>query len=1046
VPITLSQTYRQGISIPRSPDESQEEIIAIFLKFPNFVKHPDFRQESDLRLPILRRICAVKSNSYLEQNKFINAMDKKIKKLILIDANALMHRAYHALPPLTTKKGEMVNAVYGFTSVLLKVIKDLKPDYMICAFDVAGGTFRDKIYKDYKAGRIKPEQEFYDQIPIIKKVVKVLNIPIVERQGFEADDIIGTLANGKWKMENGKVKTTIVTGDLDVLQLVNENTEVFTLRKGIKDTVIYDEKAVEERYNLKPEQIIDFKGLRGDPSDSIPGVRGIGEKGAIDLIQKFGSMEKIYEAIEQNKIGGLIKPKIKEKLIAQKKEALMSKELATIKRDMEIKLNLEDCIWGDYDKAELNSLFRDLEFYSLMSRVDEEVESRKSKVESKEDKKYVRYIILDTNEKMNNFLIELKKQKRFVFQTKSGDDNISQRDLAGMIIAWKKSPIYYIPLILADNKPNLFNASKTAESYSLMKLKPILEDESYKKIGYFLKRDIEALYNHDIIIKGLDFDIMLAAYLLDPGKRDYSKDKIIFDYLGKHNLNSISEEDKNIIAKNEDNKGKTQTDYTKENRASDTKNETSNLEDKIKNANEIAKLSHLFELYEILGNKLKELEMENLFYKIEMPLISILVKMEIKGVSLDVKLLKILSGELSSKIAELEEKIHTLAGDKSFNINSSQQLSRILFDKMKLSTNGIKKTQTGYSIAAPEMEKLKKEHIIVSFISEYKELVKLKNTYVDALPKLISKKTNRLHTTFNQTATATGRLSSSSPNLQNIPARTEVGRKIRKVFIAEQGRKLISADYSQIELRIIAMVSGDKKMKEIFNQGLDIHVATAAEVNQVPLEKVTAQMRRSAKALNFGVIYGMGAFGFAQSAGIEKDKAKEFIENYMKKFSGVASYIEKSKEDARKIGYAETIWGRRRYLPGLNSSNGIVKSGAERMAINMPIQGAAADVIKIAMLKIDKWLDEYNAKISSSQYEAKPRQGVEDAVKLLLQVHDELVFSIKEENVFESAREIKKIMENSHLSLDGKKIDFPIPIVVDIKAGDNWEEMESLSF
>ena len=930
---------------------------------------------------------------------------KPSKKLILIDANALMHRAYHALPPLTTKKGEVVNAVYGFTSVLLKVIKELKPDYMICAFDVAGGTFRDKIYDEYKAGRVKPDQEFYDQIPKIKEVVKALNIPIVEKQGFEADDVIGTISEQALHVTRYTLHVTIVTGDLDALQLVDENTEVYTLRKGIKDTVTYDEKAVQERYGLNPEQIIDYKGLRGDPSDNIPGVKGIGEKGAIDLLQKFGSMEKIYQAIEKDKIGDLIKPKIKEKLIAQKKEALMSKELATIKRDMDIKLNLEDCVWGDYDKGELNNLFRELEFYSLMNRVDEasrngdSVSTNNSETESPfqdKSKKYIKYIILDTDEKVDKFLEELKKQNRFVFQTRSSQDDVSQKDLTGMVFMWKTSPMYYVPLVLKDNKPNLFNASVLAVNSSLEKLRPILEDEKYKKIGYFFKRDVEALCNHNIDIKGLDFDIMLAVYLLDPGKRDYSKDKIIFDYLGHRGNIEIKDENE--------------------------------IKEKIKNASEIAKLSHSFELYEILKKKLEESEMEDLFYKIEMPLIKILVKMEINGVNLDVKLLKILSGELSNKIFELEEKIHTLSGDKSFNINSSQQLSQVLFGKMKLSVEGIKKTQTGYSVAATELEKLKEEHIIVSFISEYKEFVKLKNTYVDALPKLISKKTNRLHTTFNQTVTATGRLSSSNPNLQNIPIRTEIGRKIRKAFIAETGRKLISADYSQIELRVIAMVADDKKMKEIFNEGLDIHAATAAEVNQVPLEEVTSQMRRSAKALNFGVIYGMGVFGFARSAGIERDKAKEFIENYMKKFSGVAKYMERSKEDAKKVGYAQTIWGRRRYLPELNSSNAMVKNAAERMAINMPIQGAAADVIKIAMLKIDKWIDEYNNKNK-------------DAVKLLLQVHDELLFSIKEENVSEAAENIRKIMENCHLSLDGKKIDFPVPIVVDIKAGDNWEEM-----
>ena len=953
-------------------------------------------------------------------------MLNKPKKLILIDGNALMHRAYHALPPLTTKKGEVVNAVYGFTSVLLKVIKDLKPDYMICAFDVAGGTFRDKIYDEYKAGRKKPDQEFYDQIPKIKEVVKVLNIPIVEKQGFEADDVIGTLAfqaNNELRITNYELQTTIVTGDLDALQLVDKNTEVYTLRKGIKDTVIYDEKAVQERYGLKPEQIIDYKGLRGDPSDNIPGVNGIGEKGATELLKNFGSIEKLYKAIENEKDNNLIKPKIKEKLIAQKDQALMSKKLATIDQNMRLKLDLEKCVWGDYNKEELNNLFRELEFYSLMSRVDEAnnngVESRKSKISNDGNKKYVRYMILDKNEKVDKFLLELRKQKRFIFQTRSDSDDLNQRDLTGIVFLWKNSPIYFIPLILKDNKPNLFNTSALSENSSLEKLKPILENKNYKKIGYFFKRDIENLSNHNINIKGLEFDIMIAAYLLDPGKRDYSKNKVIFDYLGHTDIEEIES--------------------------------AKEIAEKIKNASIIAKLSHFFELHEILKKKLEKEKIDDLFYKIEMPLIKILVKMEINGVNLDVPLLKVLSGELADKISKLEKKIHTLSGDKNFNIKSSQQLSQILFEKMKLPTNGIKKTQTGYSVAATELEKIKEENIIINFISEYKELVKLKNTYIDALPKLVSKKTGKLHTTFNQTVTATGRLSSSSPNLQNIPIRTGVGRKIRKAFISESGRKLISADYSQIELRIIAMIANDKKMKDIFNKNLDIHTATAAEVNRIPIEDVTSEMRRAAKALNFGVIYGMSVFGFARSAGIDRDRAKKFIDNYMEKFSNVAKYIEKSKEDARKKGYAETLFGRRRYLPELNSSNVMVRNSAERMAINMPIQGTAADIIKIAMIKIDRWIDKYNNETgahslecrecdkSHSTYRLKPELQI---IKLLLQVHDELLFSVKGEHLEKAVQDIKEIMENKSLDIDGKKIDFSVPIKVDLKIGDNWEEMK----
>ncbi|MCK5332263.1 DNA polymerase I [Candidatus Parcubacteria bacterium] len=922
------------------------------------------------------------------------------KRLILIDGNALMHRAYHAIPPLTTRNGEMINAVYGFTSVLLGVIKELKPDCIICTFDVEGGTFRDQIYAEYKAGRKKPDQDFYDQIPRIKEVVKTLNIPIVEKKGFEADDVIGSLARQVGK--SGKIETIIVTGDLDTLQLVDKHTKVFTLRKGIKDTVIYDEKRVFERYGFAPNQVVDFKGLRGDPSDNIPGVKGIGEKGATELLQNFGSIEKLYKAIEEDKTRDLIKPKIKEKLIAEKEKALMSKKLATIDCEMNIEYNLEDCKWGDYNKVELNNLFRELEFYSLMDRIEKEngnSDNQNQVAENKIEKKYVQYIILDTDKKVDDFLIKLQKQKKFVFQTRSDNEDVSQRDLTGIVFLWEKSPIYFIPLVLKDNKPNLFNTSVLAENSPLEKLKSILEDENYKKIGYHFKHDIEGLASHGINVRGLEFDIMLAAYLLDSGKRDYSKDKIIFDYLGHRNNEEI------------------------ENRAE--------IENKIKNASIIAKLSHFFELYRIMQKKLKEEGMEDLFCKIEMPITKVLVKMELNGVSLDVKLLKILSGEISEKIQKLEKKIHTLSGDEFFNINSSQQLSTILFEKMKLPTEGIKKTKTGFSIAAPEMEKLKTEHIIISFISEYKELVKLKNTYVDALPKLVSKKTNRLHTTFNQTITATGRLSSSEPNLQNIPVRTSIGRKIRKAFIAESGRKLVSADYSQIELRVVAMVADDQKMKEIFNNNLDVHNATAAEVNQVPLQEVTAEMRRSAKALNFGIIYGMSTFGFARSAGIENDQAKKFIENYMKRFSGIAKYIEKSKEDARKNGYAETIWGRRRYLPEINASNGLIRSSAERMAINMPIQGAAADIMKIAMLKIDNWVTEYNLRNN-------------DAIESLLQVHDELIFSIKEENVPEATKHIREIMENSHLELDGKKIDFPVPIVVDMKVGDNWEEMKDI--
>ncbi len=925
----------------------------------------------------------------------------KNKKLILIDGNALMHRAYHALPPLTTKKGEMVNAVYGFTSVLLKVIKELKPDYMVCAFDVAGGTFRDKIFSGYKAGRVKPDQEFYDQIPKIKEVVKALNIPIIEKQGFEADDIIGTLSQ---KASKEKLETVIVTGDLDVLQLIDDRTKVFTLRKGIRDTIIYDANAVFDRYGLSPEQIIDFKGLRGDPSDNIPGVKGIGEKGAIDLLKNFGSMEKLYMAIDEKKDGVLIKPKVKEKLIAQKKQALMSKDLATIKLDVPVELDLARAVWGDYDKNELNKLFRELEFYSLMDRVaqaNDHINNTEEKKgpEKKDGGRNVRCVVLNSGVETERLSEKIKKNRIFAFKTEI-EDGSSGNDLAGIYFSLDGDIIYYLPIKSSKNKLDLFGSSEDVPIGDILNIfKPIFENKDYKKVGFDLKRDTKVLLGNKIDINGIHFDIMLAAYLLSPGKRDYSEEKVIFDHLDYVPQAEISYEDGS----------------KKENKVS----------------KEISNFSAYFRLMKNLDEGLQKVKMEDLFYKIEIPLLKVLSKIEASGVKIDTVILKNLSNEIEEKINKLSENIHKLSGNDSFNINSSQQLSEVLFEKMKLPTDDIKKTNTGYSVAATELSKIKGEHIIVDFISQYKELTKLQNTYVNALPRLVSKRTGRLHTTFHQTVTSTGRLSSSDPNLQNIPARTEEGKKIRKAFIAESGRKLVSCDYSQIELRIIAMIADDPIMKDIFNRGLDIHAATAAEVNEVPLEKVTPEMRRAAKALNFGVIYGMSVYGFSQSAGIDRDKAKKFINNYMRRFSAVASYIERSKADAREKGYAETLWGRRRYLPELKSLNAIVKNAAERMAINMPIQGTAADIIKISMIKIDNWVEEYNKKN-------------EDSTRILLQVHDELLFSIKKENIKEASVNIKKIMENSHLELDGKKIDFPVPIVVDVKVGDNWEEMEKV--
>lgn len=916
------------------------------------------------------------------------------KKFILVDSNAIMHRAFHALPPLTTKSGEVVSVVYGFTSVLLKIIKELKPEYVACAFDVAGGTFRGEIFDQYKAGRKKPDQEFYDQIESVKEIVRAMNIPIYEKVGFEADDIIGTIAQKVSKDDN--IEVFIATGDMDALQLVGKNVKVYSFKKGISETIIYDAEKVFERYGIRPDQVVDFKAIRGDVSDNIPGIKGIGEKGAVNLLQEFGTIENLYEKIESKDGADSIKSGVLDKLVSQKSSAFMSKELATIKCDVDVDFRLEDCIWGDYDRENLLKIFRRFEFFSLIGRLEEtENNINHKEILQAETKRKIQVVCraVKTEKDLEILIDKIKTSGTFVFKTMETVHKIAEKNLNGLIFIFDKKEIFYVPIDCeAQADLNLFSEKKT-DNHFLDKLKPFLEDEKYRKIGFNLKRDMECLAAYEIRLNGLEFDAMLAAYILDPGKREYSEEKVFFENLGMDvSCEFISGDEAGLDCK-------------------------------------FAEMVYLFDLREKFEKDLKATGMERLYYKIEMPLIPVLCDIEMTGVKLDIDFLKAMSKEADQEIERISGTIHHLSGDKDFNINSSKQLAAVLFEKMKIPTQNIKKGKTGYSVAASELDKMRGEYEIIDYISEYRELAKLKNTYIDALPKLINKSTGRLHTTFNQDITATGRLSSSDPNLQNIPIRTEIGRRIRKAFVAEAGRVLLSADYSQIELRIIATIADDKIMQEIFQKGLDIHSATAAEVNQVSLSEVTPEMRRAAKALNFGVIYGMGVFGFAQSAGIDRAKAKEFIDNYMKRFFAVAEYIENSKTEAKEKGYAETLWGRRRYLPELKSSNAMVRSAAERMAINMPIQGTAADLMKINMIKIAEWAETYNAE--------NP-----DAVRILLQVHDELLFSVQEKFLESAGEGIKHIMENGHIKFDGQDINFSVPIEVSLKSGKNWGEMK----
>ncbi len=900
------------------------------------------------------------------------------KKLILIDGNAIIHRAYHALPPFTTKKGELVNAVYGFASTLLSVISEFKPDYVVASFDLAGKTFRHEKFEDYKANRVKGDDELYAQIPRVKEVVRAFNVPIYEQAGFEADDVIGTIATqisalGGNSTEN--IETIIVTGDMDTLQLINATTSVYTMRRGLSDSVLYDSDKVFERYGLTPAQIIDYKALRGDPSDNIPGVKGIGEKTAVTLLQKYLTLDGVYENIEE------IKGAVKEKLERDKVQAYLSKELATISLEAPVKFELEKSILHDFNRETIMKLFSELNFFSLIKRLPNG-DTTDTKLQNKSEAtnngvQDFKYFIADERNKAE-ILKEMENATEISLATETADGKLSS-----LAISWKTGRAAFFPLI---------------NNY-LPELKNILENPDIKKVGYDLKTIYKQLFSTEIFLQGLSFDAMIAAYALNPGEK-LGLEKIIFSELGEE------------IAFEKKIKGQLSL--------------VANPEDEQAAMNLVCRRAdYALKLKSVLEKRIAEISQEQkdadrtdgnlqeIFSQMEMPLVEILAKIELDGIELNTVIFKGISEKITGTIKNLEKSIHELAG-KDFNINSPSQLSEILFVTMGLPTSDIKKTKKGLSTASAELGKLKSSHKIIEKIEHYRELFKLKTTYLDAIPKLIDEK-SRIHTTFNQAVTATGRLSSAEPNLQNIPIKTELGQLLRTAFVAKNGYRLVSADYSQIDLRCVAHVSNDKKLIEAFFRGEDIHKITAAQINNVTLSQVTEKMRSAAKALNFGIIYGMSSFGFSQSAGITREEAQRFINAYMEKFSGVASYMKETREFARTNGYVETLLGRRRNLAEINSPNFQVAAGAERMAINMPIQGLAADIMKLAMI---------NTACAFAN---------DNEIKMILQIHDEIILEVKAEKAENAAKKLKEVMENVHK--------LRVPLIVDVKIGDNWGEI-----
>ncbi len=935
-------------------------------------------------------------------------MPSKTKKLIIIDGNALIHRSFHALPlTMATKKGEVVNAVYGFTAVLIKAIREFKPDYVVLTLDKEGPTFRHKEYKEYKATRIKAPDELYAQIPRIKEIAQSFNIPILEKQGFEADDLIGTIT----ARVNGGVEKIIVTGDLDTLQLIGPHTRVYTMSRGLSDSVIYDTKTLKEKYGLTPEQIIDYKALRGDPSDNIPGVPGIGEKTAIALLSQFKSLDNLYKSLENNspKIKAL-KPRIIELLKKHKKEAFLSRRLATIKKDVPIEFDLSKALWGNFDLEKITQLFSQLEFKSLLPRLKEIANSHtlKSQVDKFErNQNSFKYELINSNDKFKKFIKKIKDVSEFSFDTETSSFDPLEARLLGISFSWQAGCAYYLKINAPKQKDSsakqlslLSQDQKTSNQAKmwLAELKNILENKKVKKNGHNMKFDIRVMKQYGINVYPLNFDTMIASYLLNPGARQHNLDVLTFSELG---FEKISKED--LLGRGRD------------------KISFSELETEKLSLYSCEDADFTQRLVQALKPKLKKQKLYKLFQEIEMPLIEVLAQMEDNGIELDKKFLEKLSQETKDKLKKLQEKIWQLAGEV-FNINSTQQLKIILFEKLKISTDGISKTKTGFSTAAAELDKLKDKHKIIGLIQEYRELNKLLTTYIDALPRMVNPRTGRIHTSFNQTVTATGRLSSTDPNLQNIPVRTALGRQIRRAFVAPPNKILLSLDYSQIELRLAAHMSGDKKMIQAFREGRDIHAATAAEIHNLKPEEVDAQKRREAKAINFGILYGQGPRGLAQTADIPYEQAKAFIEEYFAAFPEIEKFIEKTIAKARQKGYTETLFGRRRYLPEINSSVVQVRKAAERMAINTPLQGTAADIIKIAMIQVHKLIQE--------KYK-------NNGIKMLLQVHDELVFEATKDKACELACEIKTIMENV--------IKLKVPLVVDVKMGKNWEDMKKIN-
>jgi DNA polymerase-1 len=889
-------------------------------------------------------------------------------RLFLMDGSSYLFRAYYAIKHLSNSKGLPTNAIFGFTQMLLKVLKEHQPDYLGIIFDSKAPTFRSEVYKEYKANRPAMPEGLIPQIPYIKRIIEGYRIATLEIEGYEADDIIGTLA----KRLEQEVDVVIITGDKDLLQLVSDRVSIYDTMKEKR----FEVEDVVERFGVKPEQVVEVMGLSGDAVDNIPGVPGIGEKTSIELIKAFGSIENLLSHLDQ-----IPKKKLKENLETYGERARLSRQLATLHTDVPFTTQLKDFALCSPDLKALREIFKELEFNKLLKELSEE----KGPPETD-------YRLITEEDQFLSLLTDLKKAKSFAIDLETTSPYPMWADLVGISLCHIPRQAFYLPL--GHRHPDSSRSSSLGKQLSLAwileQLKPLLEDEGMKKVGQNIKYEWMVLKRYGIHLKGIHCDTMIASYLLNPTKHQHNLHELAQEYLDR----SVTVY-KEVVGTGQK---EVTFDQIEPERARDYSCEDADV---------TLQLSYL------LLPKLNQGGLNDLFDRVEIPLLTVLAKMETNGVKVDIDLLREYSKEIEGQLLKKMERIYGLAGEV-FNINSSQQLGKILFDKLNLPV--VKKTKTGPSTDVEVLTRLSLQHDLPLEILGYRNLTKLKSTYIDALPKLIHPKTGRVHTSYNQTVTATGRLSSSDPNLQNIPIRTEEGNRIRQAFIPEKGWMIVSADYSQIELRILAHLSQDETLLRAFKRDEDIHTRTASEVFDVPIEKVTPPMRREAKVINFGIIYGMSAYGLSQQLGSEPKIAQAYIDEYFRKYEGVKTYIDKSLNEARQKGYVITLLHRRRYLPEINSSTVAVRQAAERMAINTPLQGTAADIIKLAMIHIQNRIEE---------------QGF--STKMIMQVHDELVFEVPEQELQSALPFIQNQME-SVMSLS-------VPLKVSIHSGKNWAEV-----